>query len=270
MDRDHATATPIYSPAQRLVAVAFGLACHVAFAAGVAAMIVGLYTGMTMGRGPWHGVAAIAANGVLLAQFALLHSLLLSERGRRWLTRLVPLGLGAPLATTTYALVASLQLLVTFGLWSPIGKVLWAPTGRLLWVYTGAYAVAWVLLLRTMADAGLAEQTGFRGWGAVAQGQRPHYRAFAPRGTFRYVRQPVYIAFALTLWTAPMWTVDHIVLAVVWTLYCVVAPRLKEQRYLAWYGERFERYRSLVPYWVPSTRRLDDAALERPVDRASS
>jgi len=39
------------------------------------------------------------------------------------------LGLGRDLSTTTYASVASLELLLVFGLWSPSGVTCWEPTG---------------------------------------------------------------------------------------------------------------------------------------------
>jgi len=256
-------AAPDFSPAQRRVALAWGTVCHLSFAAGVAAMIAGLYFGMTAGRGPFRGAAALVADLALLAQFPALHSVLLSTRGREWLSRLAPLGLGPALGTTTYATIASWQLLLTFALWSPVDPHPWVPQGALLLALTLAYASAWLLLLKTMADAGLDVQTGFLGWGSVFRGRRPAYRGFAPRGTFRWVRQPVYVAFALTLWTAPVWTWDRILLAVAWTAYCVLAPIHKERRYRRFYGERFERYRALVPYWIPKRRPADLSALAR-------
>lgn len=263
------SARPPYTAAQRALALAAGVVCHLAFALGVGTMIVGLYGGMQLGRGPWHGAAAVLADLVLLAQFVLLHSLLLSPRGRRWLQRAVPLALGAPLATTTFATVASLQLAVTFLGWSPLGTVWWAPRGTLATAMTTVYAGAWLLLMKTMADAGLALQTGFLGWGAVVRGRVPAYAPFTPRGTFRWVRQPIYVAFALTLWTAPVWTLDHLLLAAAWTAYCVVGPRWKERRYLAAYGDRFARYRRRVPYWVPAARPLDPAVLDPGADAAA-
>jgi protein-S-isoprenylcysteine O-methyltransferase Ste14 len=68
------------------------------------------------------------------------------------------------------------------------------------------------------------------------------------------VRQPIYIAFALTLWTPPVWTADQVMLAVLWTAYCVAAPMLKERRFAARYGTRWQQYRERVPYWVPDPR----------------
>ena len=40
-------------------------------------------------------------------------------------------------------------------------------------------------------------------------------------------------------------------MAVAWTVYCILAPRLKERRYLAIYGQAFARYRTQVPYFLP-------------------
>ena len=65
----------------------------------------------------------------------------------------------------------------------------------------------------------------------------------------------VVLGFALTLWTGPVWTPDRLALAAVWTAYCMIGPRLKERRYLAWHGEAFRRYQSEVPYMAPRLRR---------------
>jgi len=226
-------------------------------------MIAGLHTGMAIGHGPLHGAAAWIGNVFLVVQFPVLHSLLLSTRGRTLLLRLAPAHMGADLSTTTYALIASLQLLLTFLAWSPSGIVWLEPHGLPRVAMSIAYGLAWIFLLKTMVDAGLALQTGYLGWSAVARGRAPEYREFSTRGTFRYLRQPVYLAFTLTLWTGSVWTPDHLLIAVVWTVYCLVGPALKERRYLQHYGARFARYRALVPYWLPSLHGFDPRALDR-------
>jgi len=251
----------MFTKRQRLIALAYGVACHLSFAIGIAAMIAGLYFGMRIGRGPFTGAEGIFFDLVLLAQFAILHSFLLSARGRGILAKLVPGGIGGHMTTTTFALVSSLQIALTFLAWSPIGDVWWEPHGMLRGVVSVAYAASWVLLMKSMRDAGLEIQTGSLGWTAVARGRAPQYRDFPTRGLFRYIRQPIYLAFTLTLWTGPVWTPDHLLIAALWTLYCIVGPALKERRYLGYYGARFQRYRELVPYWVPSSQKLDPAHL---------
>jgi methanethiol S-methyltransferase len=41
---------------------------------------------------------------------------------------------------------------------------------------------------------------------------KPIFRDMPTRGLFRLIRQPIYAAFALTLWTVPVWTPDQLVL----------------------------------------------------------
>jgi protein-S-isoprenylcysteine O-methyltransferase Ste14 len=249
---------PQYTRRQRAIAVCYGIACHATFAVAMATMMRGLYDGLASGAGRFTGAAAVIANAALLVQFPVLHSVLLTAGGRRCLRRLAPAGLGHELVPTTYALVASLQILATFACWSPSGVVWWAPTGATLAASTVINALAWLLLLKAMADAGLAMQTGFAGWSAVVQRPASGTRRFPTHGLFSYVRQPVYVAFALTLWTGPRWTPDHLAVAIGWTLYCVTGPLLKEERYRRRYGAVFDAYQRSVPYWIPRLRAVPE------------
>ena len=243
-----------YRTAERSVALLYGIACHSLFVLGISAMIHAIATGMTGGLGWLDGGAAWAANALLALQFPLIHSWLLSDRGRAVLDRLAPLGLGRDLGTTSYAAIASLQLLATFVLWSPTRTVWWAAEGAARGVSVALHAGSWLLLLKTMVDAGLDLQSGARGWWAVVRNRRPRWRPFSTTGCFRFTRQPIYVAFFLILWTGPVWSPDRLLLAVIWSLYCIFGPLLKERRCLRFEGERFRRYQSVVPYWLPTLR----------------
>ncbi|HSJ02452.1 MAG TPA: FAD-dependent monooxygenase, partial [Verrucomicrobium sp.] len=247
-------AGPPYSRRQRLVALGYGVVCHTLFAASVVAMFVSLYSGLTSGLLHLHGWPAALMDVLLLVQFAAAHSLMLSDRGRRFMAHLAPLGLGRDLSTTIFAAIASLQLLATFLLWSPSGIIWAAPDGPIKTGLTAAYLVSWVLLAKSMSDAGLDVQLGVLGWRSIWKNHRPVYQPFARTGTFRHSRQPIYSSFTLILWTAPVWTPDHLVLTLLWTVYCVLAPALKEQRFRRFYGDAFARYQQRVPYWFPRLR----------------
>jgi protein-S-isoprenylcysteine O-methyltransferase Ste14 len=237
-----------------LLALTFGIAVHGLFAAAVLAMIAAMWFGMSESFGrvphPWSWVA----NVFLLLQFPIAHSLLLTKRGGRWLTRLAPDPHGATLATTTYAIVASAQLLALFALWTPSGVIWWRAEGVMLWLIGGAYGASWLLLIKASYDAGAEVQSGALGWMSLMAARHPVFPDMPTAGLFRFIRQPIYVAFALTLWTVPVWTPDQLMLAVGYTAYCLWAPRLKERRFAARYGKRFERYRADVPYAFPRFR----------------
>jgi protein-S-isoprenylcysteine O-methyltransferase Ste14 len=235
-------------------ALGMGLLCHTLFALGVLSMILAMFFGLSESLGivPWPWAAL--ANAALIAQFPLVHSLLLTGRGGRALARLIPGPHGATLATTTYAIIASAQLLALFALWTPSGIVWWRAEGALFWIITAAYGASWLLLLKASVDAGAEVQSGALGWMSLMARVRPVFPDMPTRGLFGIIRQPIYVAFALTLWTVPVWTPDQLALAVSFTAYCLLAPRLKERRFTARYGERFQRYRAAVPYALPRLR----------------
>jgi len=237
-----------------VLALGMGALCHATFAAAVLAMIVAMFFGLSesLGRVPWPWAAL--ANAALIAQFPLVHSVLLTGRGGRLLARLMPGPHGPTLATTTYALIASAQLLALFALWTPSGIVWWRAEGAAFWAICAAYAAAWLLLIKASFDAGAEVQSGALGWMSLMARRLPVFPDMPMRGLFSVVRQPIYVAFALTLWTVPVWTPDQLALAVSYTAYCLLAPRLKERRFAARYGARFDAYRARVPYALPHVR----------------
>ena len=233
------------------LALCFGALCHAIFAAGVLAMIVMMFFGLSKSLGTVSWPIAALANAALIAPFPLAHSLLLTGPGGRFLACLIPGPHGQTLATTTYAIIASTQLLALFTLWTPSGIVWWQAEGAVFWIVTGAYSASWLILLKASFDAGAEVQSGALGWMSLMARIRPVFPDMPTQGLFRLIRQPIYVAFALTLWTVPIWTPDQLALAICFTSYCLLAPRLKERRFARRYGERFARYRANVPYALP-------------------
>lgn len=232
-------------------ALAMGLLCHGGFAAAVGLMAFSLATGLQHGRGPWTGTAAVLVDALLVLQFPLLHSALLTKRGHRWLARLSPVGSGRTLAPTTYVISGSLQLLLAFGLWCPSGTVWHTPAGVPGALQYALFGAAWLFLVKALHDSGLGLQSGAIGWWALLLDRPVRYPDLPTGGLFRACRQPIYLGFAMVLWTAPTWTPDWAWLTAGWTLYCVVGPRFKESRWEALFGARFRTYRATVPYFLP-------------------
>ncbi len=233
------------------LALTYGAACHGIFALAGLAMVWGLFTGLQSGLGtvphPW----SILTNALLLAQFPLGHSLLLTPKGRKLLARLAPAPHGKTLATTTYATIASLQLLALFTLWTPSGVILWQAEGAAYWIMCALFALSWLMLTKASFDAGPEVQGGWLGWISLARGAKPVFPPMPETGLFSIIRQPIYLAFALTLWTMPNWTADQLILATTYTAYCLLAPRLKERRFTRFHGDRFRAYQARVPYILP-------------------
>jgi ubiquinone biosynthesis O-methyltransferase len=239
---------------RRVIALSYGLICSGLFGAAIAAMFVMMFFGLSRSFGQLHAPSSWLANGFLLVQFPLLHSFLLTRRGRVFLRRLAPAEFAADLATTSYVIIASAQVLLLFALWSPSGVIWWRSEGSARAVLCCLYTGAWLLLLRSIFDAGIALHTGSLGWRAVLSDERPIYPGLPKSGLFRLTRQPIYASFSLILWTVPTWTPDQLMLATTLTAYCVVGPLFKEARFRRVYGEAFESMVRRVPYWLPWPR----------------
>lgn len=217
--------------------------------------MVAMFFGMSRSLGaltaPWSWIA----NALVLAQFPVMHSFLLTRRGRALLAHLAPAGTGTTLSSTTYVTLASLQIFALFGFWSPSGHIWWQAHGAAFVVLTVLYAGSWLLLGKALSDAGLALQTGSLGWVALLRKKNPIYPKMPQTGLFRLSRQPIYVAFTLTLWTVPTWTPDQLIVAIALTSYCLVAPLFKEARFRRIYGSPFDAYARNVPYWLPWPRK---------------
>lgn len=246
-----AAINPPPGAARVTLALMMGLMCHTTFAIAIMAMIAAMFFGLSESFGtvtwPW----AALVNLLLIIQFPAIHSILLTKRGRKVLSNLIPGPHGETLATTTYAFIASLQLLALFALWTPSGIVWWRAEGATFWIITTAYAASWLLLTKASFDAGAEVQSGALGWMSLLGRIRPIFPDMPTQGMFRLIRQPIYAAFALTLWLVPVWTPDQLLLAIAYTAYCLFAPIMKERRFAERYGSRFQRYRASTPYFLP-------------------
>lgn len=233
----------------KALALTLGIICHLSFIAAVIFMMAALFGGMDLHGGAHTPGSALALDIFLLAQFPILHSLLLRPSGRRFLSALFPGDVGKHLVTTTFVIAASLQLLALFTFWAHIGTSNWSPSGMLGTVWTGVYIASWALLAIAMTNAGLGTQMGFLGWLSVFRGRAPQYPSFPRHGLYKMCRHPVYFAMALVSCTGPIWNIDHAIIAAVFLTYCIVGPIAKERRLKRTFGPEFERHMEEIPFF---------------------
>jgi protein-S-isoprenylcysteine O-methyltransferase Ste14 len=89
---------------------------------------------------------ALLINAVLLALFAVQHSVMARPFFKRWIHRVIP----SAAERSTYVLASSLALIALFYFWQPMGGTVWSveqPAVRLL-LQVG-YALGWLTVLGT-------------------------------------------------------------------------------------------------------------------------
>jgi protein-S-isoprenylcysteine O-methyltransferase Ste14 len=209
-----------------------------------------LYFGMTRGIAPLHYGGRIL-NILLLIQLPVMHSFFLSRKGSRLLISLFPKRVGSAFAITIYSTIASLQVLVLFVLWNPDSNVWFVPTGWLLTLWNLTYVISWILLARSIFEAGAAVQTGYLGWSSVFLGRPLRFPPLPTSGLHSVIRHPIYLSFALITLTGPFWGFDHLILAGIIVPYCVFGPLLKERRIRGRIEDQYNEYAKRTPYMAP-------------------
>jgi methanethiol S-methyltransferase len=202
---------------------------------------------------------AVLVDVLLLAVFALQHSVMARPAFKRWWTRIVP----EPAERSTYVLASSLALLLLFWQWRPIGGVVWQVENSLgQAVLYGLFAAGWLTVLVTTFLINHFDLFGLRQVWFHLQGEPYRPLGFVTPGPYRHVRHPLYVGWLLAFWATPTMTAAHLLFAVMTTAYILVAIRLEERDLGDVYGEKYASYRRTVPMLVPRVRLSQSAATE--------
>jgi protein-S-isoprenylcysteine O-methyltransferase Ste14 len=202
---------------------------------------------------------AVAVDLLLLAVFALQHSVMARPAFKRWWTRIVP----EPAERSTYVLASSLALLLLFWQWRPIGGPVWRvqqPLGQA--ALYGLFVAGWVIVFVTTFLINHFDLFGLRQVWLHLRGQPYRPLGFVTPGFYRYVRHPLYVGWLLTFWATPTMTATHLLFAVSTTAYILIAIRFEEGDLVTVHGARYAAYRRSVPMLVPQLRAVAPAATE--------
>jgi protein-S-isoprenylcysteine O-methyltransferase Ste14 len=194
---------------------------------------------------------AVLVDVLLLAVFAVQHSVMARPAFKRWWTRIVP----EPAERSTYVLASSLALLLLFWQWRPIGGAVWQvehPLGQA--VLYGLFAAGWLTVLVATFLINHFDLFGLRQVWFHLRGEPYRPLGFVTPGLYRHVRHPLYVGWLLAFWMTPMMTAAHLLFAVMTTAYILIAIRLEERDLSEVHGDEYAEYRRTVPMLVPRVR----------------
>jgi protein-S-isoprenylcysteine O-methyltransferase Ste14 len=192
--------------------------------------------------------AAVLIDGLLLAVFALQHSVMARPGFKAIVTRVVPTAAERSL----YVLASSVALLVLFWLWRPIGGTVWEvddAAARL--VLHAVFAIGWATVLVTTFLINHFDLFGLRQVWLFLRGRPYTQLRFTTPGPYRHVRHPLYVGWLLAFWATPTMTVTHLFFAAMTTAYILIAIRFEERDLEAAHGADYAAYRRSVPMLVP-------------------
>jgi protein-S-isoprenylcysteine O-methyltransferase Ste14 len=241
----------------------FGLACHAMFLVVflyMAGFVGDLLVPKSIDSPATDTPPAVAAviDLLLLALFAVPHSVMARPAFKRWWTQYVP----QPLERSVYVLVANLCVILLLWQWRPLGPNLWDvqhPLGRAL-IY-GVFGAGWLLVPLASLMINHFDLFGSRQVWLHLRQKQYDVPAFRTPMLYKLIRHPLYLGWMIAFWATPTMSAGHLLFAAVLTTYMLIAIPIEERDLAELYGEPYERYRRQVPALIP---RPGAAAAEAP------
>jgi methanethiol S-methyltransferase len=196
---------------------------------------------------------ALIVNLLLLALFALQHSIMARRSFKRWWTQFV----SPAVERSTFVLAATAALALLLWKWVPIPEpVIWrVESPELVWLLWGIFWLGWATLLLATFLINHFELFGLRQVFARMMDHEIPEQEFRTPMLYRYVRHPIYLGFLLGFWAAPVMTAGHLLFAIGGTGYIFVGIWFEERDLVAQFGERYRRYRAQVGMVLPFRKR---------------
>jgi protein-S-isoprenylcysteine O-methyltransferase Ste14 len=198
--------------------------------------------------------SAIAINVLLLAAFAIQHTIMARPSFKAWWTGYVPWCV----ERSTFVLLATAILALMAWQWQPLPTVVWqVDNGALAVLLMGISLAGWAIVLISTFLIDHFELFGLRQTVLYALGRTAERPAFKERLFYRWVRHPLMLGFLIAFWFTPVMTQGHLLFAAVTTAYILVALQIEERTLVYLHGDRYRNYQQrvsmLLPFGKPRT-----------------
>ena len=174
--------------------------------------------------------------------FAAHHSAFARPRLKQWIQRIAP----PELERSLYTWVASVLFILVCAWWASLPGVLYMLTGGWAALAYAVQVVAIGLTIQSSAALGMLDLAGVAPLRRARRGERPAHVPLETGGLYRFVRHPLYFAWALFVFATPDMTATRALFAVVSTSYLAIAIPWEERSLITTFGSEYEVYRRRV------------------------
>ena len=239
----------------KFIAFLYGIAAYLVFFVTILyaiGFVMGLVVPKTIDTGTdTPTVEAVIINLLLMALFAVQHSVMARQRFTAWWTQFVP----KPVERSTYVLFASLSLLLLFWQWRPLPSVIWDVANPDLAVTLVTLSLAgWVLVFTSTYMINHFELFGLHQVTNHLVGKEAAPVRFKTPLLYKFVRHPIYLGFIIAFWAAPTMTAGHLLFAAVTTIYILLGIALEERDLVDLFGDEYRQYKQRVSMLIPWRR----------------
>ncbi|MDE2375869.1 methanethiol S-methyltransferase [Bradyrhizobium sp.] len=236
----------------KIIAFLYGIAAYlVAFVTLLYAIgfVMGLVVPKSIDTGAdSSAIEPLVVDLLLMALFAVQHSVMARQRFKAWWTQYVP----KPVERSTYVLAAALSLALLFWQWRPMPQVIWEVEDPDFAVTIVTLSLAgWALLFASTFMINHFELFGLHQVTNHLIDKEPPATQFRTPLVYKFVRHPIYLGLIIAFWAAPTMTVGHLLFASVTTAYILLGIALEERDLIAVFGDEYRQYKERVAMLVP-------------------
>lgn len=196
----------------------------------------------TVDRGGWldSGTTRLALDAGVIAVFGLQHSVMARPRFKVWLAQ----WMGEPFERSLFVHLANTALFAMILFWQPLPTEVWSlPKGWLRDLSWLLFAAGWLIFFAGAWSFGILELLGVRQMHRWLTGEGAAPARLKIGYLYRWMRHPMYVGVLVGVWTTPVMTVGHMLLAAGLTIYVLIGMRYEERDLAATYGARYLRWR---------------------------
>jgi protein-S-isoprenylcysteine O-methyltransferase Ste14 len=244
------------SMAARVATFVYGLVAYLAFFVTIT-YAIGWVGNWVVPKGiddgtPGPLVPSLIVNGLMLCAFVVQHTIMARPAFKRWWTRYVP----KAVERSTFVLLASAILLVTFWQWRPLPEIVWrVENPAASYALQGLSLLGWGIVFASSAMISHFDLFGLRQVWFRLRARAYEPVGFRLVGLYKLVRHPLMVGFLIAFWATPTMTVGHLFFAIMTTGYIFFGTHVEERDLIREHGENYLGYRRRVRGFLPIPRR---------------
>ncbi|MBC8438651.1 MAG: hypothetical protein H8D87_03080 [Deltaproteobacteria bacterium] len=227
-----------------LVMALSGLLGGVSMALFVAFLYTGLPSQINLGL---NEPTSLYFNTLLCFLFFLQHSLMLRNGFRQWLSGFIPpIYLGA-----LFSIFSGLFLLILMLFWQKSTSIHIEIDGAGYGVMRVLFFISMISFYFTIRSLRSFDPLGIRDISIHLKGKQTRGSIFTVRGTYQWVRHPLYFFSLLMIWANVSLTTDRLLFNGLWTVWIIIGTFLEERDLIASFGDEYRNYQRKVPMLIP-------------------
>jgi methanethiol S-methyltransferase len=189
----------------------------------------------------------LLTNTGLSLVFFLQHSILL----RKWFRDRVLEYIPKPYFGSFFAISSALALLLMLIAWQESSCIVFSAQGACRLIFRIIFLVSTGGFLWASRSLESFDSFGTRTLLLHAKNRPPGTMPMTIRGTYKFVRHPLYFFSLLMIWSNPDISADRLLFNVIWSAWIVTGTFLEERDLVRDFGKNYQEYQKAVPMLIP-------------------